>query len=188
MHDLCVSLIQKSYATLIFCFSNGCEKVRFSETRWLLAFLVLLAISGQSRHFSRACCRLQPGVIGCDVPLGAPGSVSLGGRFCSALLAPCPVSYSVGFLSVLLREQLAGGGGGGGCSHGLQPLGRGLRPVPLELSTGMRHLRLLSHSTAPWPFPSVFKICLLVKKKGRPAMVVIQSKMTETFCRNLSSW
>lgn len=84
LHDLCILLIQKSYATLIFCFSNGCEKVKFSETRWLLAFLVLPAISPsleKSQRFSCACCRLQWEADGCDVALGAPGSVSLGGWF-----------------------------------------------------------------------------------------------------------
>lgn len=61
-------------------------------------------------------------------------------------------------------------------------------PVPLELSTEMRYLPLLSHSIVLWPLLSLFKIYLLVRNKGRPAMIVIQSKTTETFCLNLSGW
>lgn len=62
LHNLCVCYYQKSYAMLIFCFSNSCEKVKFSETRWLLAFLMVLAYNPyleKPTGFSHPCCFLS---------------------------------------------------------------------------------------------------------------------------------
>lgn len=62
---------------LIFCFSNCCEKVKFSETRWLLAFLVLLAINP---FLEKSKCLLflvlKSRLLGGAVPLGDRGCFS----------------------------------------------------------------------------------------------------------------
>lgn len=62
LHNLCAFYYQKSYAMPVFCFPYCCEKVKFSETRRLLAFLMLLANNPhleKPKDFSHSCCFLS---------------------------------------------------------------------------------------------------------------------------------